>query len=119
VPTLEALDGAGADNLRRFVQLGGCVAMGNDGGYLQGLEVGLPLREMQAMTGAGMSPMQVLVAATFNAAGVCRRSGTLGTVQTGKFADLLVVDGDPLQDLAALEHVRLVVHRGTIIRDEH
>jgi enamidase len=118
VPTLEALDGAGADNLRRFVQLGGCVAMGNDGGYLQGLEVGLPLREIHAMTMAGMSPMQVLVAATQNAARVCRRSGSLGAVQPGKFADLLVVDGDPLQDLAALEHVRLVLHKGAIIRDE-
>ncbi|KPL22297.1 MAG: hypothetical protein AMJ93_07505 [Anaerolineae bacterium SM23_84] len=115
VPTFEALDGRGRDNLRRFVEAGGRVALGNDAGYLQGLEIGMPMREIEWMQEAGMTPMQIIVAATRNAAYVCNREGTLGTLEAGKFADVLVVDGDPLRDLEALANVRLVIHRGVII----
>jgi imidazolonepropionase-like amidohydrolase len=116
VPTLEAMEGRGRDNLRRFVEAGGRVALGNDAGYLQGLEIGMPMREIEWMQKAGMTPMQIIVAATRNAAYVCNREGTLGTLEAGKFADVLVVDGDPLRDLEALANVRLVIHRGEIIR---
>ena len=47
-----------------------------------------------------------------------RREGVLGTLEVGKLADVLVVDGDPLEDLMALTNVRLVVREGTIIRAE-
>jgi imidazolonepropionase-like amidohydrolase len=117
-PTLDALDGQGSDNLRRFVEAGGIVALSNDAGYLQGLEIGMPMREIELMRAAGMTPMQIVVAATRDAAHVCRRADRLGTLETGKLADVLVVDGDPLADLQALTHVRLVVLGGVIIRDE-
>ena len=119
VPTLEALRGGGAGNLQRFVAAGGGVALGNDGGYLSGLEIGMPLNEIRAMRQAGMTPMQIIVAATRDAARVCRQDTTLGTLEAGKFADVLVVDGDPLQDLESLARVRMVIHRGVVIRDEH
>jgi imidazolonepropionase-like amidohydrolase len=115
VPTMDALEGRGRDNLRRFVEAGGRVALGNDGGYLQGLEIGMPMREIQWMQKAGMTPMQIIVASTRNAAYVCNRQGTLGTLEVGKFADVLVIEGDPLQNLEALANVRLVIHRGVII----
>jgi imidazolonepropionase-like amidohydrolase len=115
VPTLEAVDGQGRDNLRRFVEAGGRVALGNDAGYLQGLEIGMPMREIKWMQKAGMTPMQIIVASTRNAAYVCNRKASLGTIEAGKFADVLVVDGDPLRDLEALTNVRLVIHRGVII----
>ena len=67
---------------------------------------------------AGMAPMQIIVAATPDAAVVCRREDLLGTLFTGKLADILVVEGDPLTDLRALQESRLVVHEGTIIRLE-
>ena len=118
VPTFEPLEGAGQDNLRRFVQAGGVVALGNDGGYLPGIEIGMPMEEIEWMEKAGMTPMQIVVAATRNAAWVCRRDGALGTLELGKLADVLVVDGDPLQDLHVLKNVRLVVHRGVVIRAE-
>ena len=114
---MEALRGGG-DNLRRFAALGGCIALGNDGGFLAGLEVGMPLEEMRAMLAAGMPPMQVIVAATRDAARVCRAESDLGTLEPGKVADLIVVQGDPLDSLEVLASPRLVVHRGTIIRDE-
>ena len=116
VPTFAAFDGRGSNNLSRFMAFGGQVALGNDGGYLEGLEIGMPMREIELMQSAGMTPMDVIVAATRNAAHVCRLSDSLGTLQVGKLADVLVVEGDPLQDLHALGDVRLVVHGGVVIR---
>ncbi|MBU1878322.1 MAG: amidohydrolase family protein, partial [Chloroflexi bacterium] len=67
---------------------------------------------------AGMTPMQVIVAGTRNAAHVCNLDRQLGTLEAGKVADVLVVDGDPLADLGALANVRLVIHNGVVIRGE-
>ena len=64
-----------------------------------------------------MTPMQIVVAATKNAAQCAILEATLGTLERGKVADVLVVNGDPLQDLHALTNVRLVVRSGTVIRD--
>jgi imidazolonepropionase-like amidohydrolase len=128
VPTLETLGGAGQDilrrfltivrqyNLRRFMAASGQVALGNDGGYMSGIQIGMPMTEIELMQKAGMTPMQIIVAATRNGARVCRLDGALGTLQVGKLADVLVVNGNPLQELQALLRVRLVVHRGVIIR---
>jgi imidazolonepropionase-like amidohydrolase len=118
VPTFEPLENRGQDNLRRFIRAGGRVALGNDGGYLDGIEVGMPLREIRAMHDAGMTPMQIIVAATRDAAYVCRRADLLGTLEVGKVADILVVKGDPLRNLDALREVQLVIHDGVIIRNE-
>jgi imidazolonepropionase-like amidohydrolase len=118
VPTFHALRGEGMDNLRRFVEVGGRVALGNDGGYLAGLEIGMPMREIEYMQSAGLTPMQIIVASTQNAAYVCRLADTLGTLEVGKVADVLAVNGDPLDDLQVLEDVRLVIHDGVIIHDQ-
>lgn len=117
VPTLEPFHGHDSGNLRRFIDAGGVVAMGNDSGYLN-LKLGMPMPELEHMHAAGMTTMEVIVASTRNAAYVCRRLSTLGTLEAGKFADVLVVEGNPLEDLHDLENVRLVVHSGVIIREE-
>jgi imidazolonepropionase-like amidohydrolase len=115
VPTLDALDGRGGGNLRRFVAAGGRVALGNDAGYLEGLEIGMPLREITLMREAGMSPMQIIVAATKHASEVCRLDHLLGTLEVSKLADVLVVRGDPLRDLNVLGNVLLVMHSGMVV----
>jgi len=51
---LTALQGRGSDNLRRFVEAGGQVALGNDADYIQGLEIGMPLRGRCWMKAAGI-----------------------------------------------------------------
>lgn len=117
VPTLEPFEGSDSGNLRRFIAAGGVVAMGNDSGYITGLTLGMPMPELMYMHAAGMTPLEVIVASTRNAAYVCDRLSTLGTLEVGKFADVLVVEGDPLQDLQVLKNVRLVVHGGVIIRE--
>jgi imidazolonepropionase-like amidohydrolase len=58
------------------------------------------------------------MAATQNAAHVCNLDHELGTLEAGKIADVLIVNGDPLQDIRALTDVRMVIHNGVVIRDE-
>lgn len=116
VPTLETAGGYDAGNLRKFIRAGGQVALGNDSGMLPGIEIGMPMREIEMMQAAGMTPLEIIVAATRNAAHVCNRADTLGTLEVGKIADILVVNGDPLENLQALKDVRLVIHQGVIIR---
>ena len=65
-----------------------------------------------------MTPMQIISAGTQNAAHVCNLDHELGTLEAGKIADVLVVDGDPLEDIHALAKVRIVIHNGSVIRDE-
>jgi len=110
-------------NLGRFVAAGGKVAMGNDytdvpqNGF-DHFELGMPMHEITRMSQAGMSPGQIIVASTRNAARVCGLEDELGTLEAGKVADVLVINGDPLEDLGALTDVRLVIHGGAVIRDE-
>jgi len=61
--------------------------------------------------------MQIIEAATRRAARLCRLEKEPGTLQPGKLADLLVVEGNPLEDLNALTKTRLVIHDGVLIRE--
>jgi imidazolonepropionase-like amidohydrolase len=76
----------------------------------------MPIRELLAMQRAGLSTLQAIRAATYMGARVCRLDGILGTVEPGKQADLLLIGGDPLQDLHQLLDVRGVYHAGVAIR---
>lgn len=106
-------------NLRHFLEQGGQVALGNDyGGGPGEFEPGIPMYEIEQMSSAGMTPMQIIVASTRNAAVVSGIEEQVGTLEPGKFADVLVVGGDPLQDLHNLQNIRMVIHNGAIIRDE-
>jgi imidazolonepropionase-like amidohydrolase len=126
VPTLELWHVVGyghepraVANLRRFVEAGGTVALGTDfDGYDAPFQLGMPIIEMDLMQQAGMSPMQVIVAATRNGALVSNRLGDLGTVEAGKIADIVVVRSDPLQNIHALADARLVMRSGVVIRND-
>jgi imidazolonepropionase-like amidohydrolase len=120
VPTLEAVPPhfrkRGIDAFKRFIKAGGKVALGNDSGSLPGVQVGMPIKEILLMHEAGMTPMQVIVSATSHAARVCGLEDRLGTLEPGKLADVLVVEGNPLEDLQTLANARLVIRQGIIIR---
>ncbi len=125
VPTFTVFRNYGApvtgcvNNLRQFVELGGQVALGNDyGGGPDTFELGIPMFEIQSMSEAGMTPMQIIVASTRNAALVSNMEKDLGTLAPGKIADVLIVGGNPLEDLRALANIQLVIHNGAIIRNE-
>lgn len=82
---------------------------------LMRLYPGLYFTELEYFTSLGMTPMETLVAATRNG-GIILGNDRLGTLETGKLADLQVIDRDPLQSLAALGHPRLVMVGGRIHR---
>jgi imidazolonepropionase-like amidohydrolase len=108
-------------NLRRMVELGVKVAIGTDYSYTFDIEfeIGMPLREMLLMERGGMTPMQIIVAGTKHSAHVCGLEHELGTIEKGKIADFIMVDGDPLEDLSVLKNnLEMVVHSGVIIRDD-
>jgi imidazolonepropionase-like amidohydrolase len=124
VPTIELWQNVGygngpaaIKNLRKFVQAGGMVALGTDyDGYNTPFQLGMPIKEMKWMLQAGMTPMQVIIAGTKNAAQVCNRQNDLGTLEAGKIADVLVIDGNPLSDIENVLNVKMVIHNGVIIR---
>jgi len=66
----------------------------------------------------GMTPMEAIVTATVNAADHIGLSDTLGTLEPGKAADLIAVDGDPLRDVTELERVSFVMRAGRVYRHE-
>ena len=111
-------DAQALDNLQRFSQAGGKVALGTDyGGYRCDFDLGMPMSEIDLMLQAGMTPMQIIIAATKNAAYVCNLEEQIGTLEPGKIADILIVAGNPLVDIQALNDVQMVVHNGVIIRE--
>ncbi len=128
VTTLTVMDAYGAlrgssANLIKLVDAGVKVAMGNDYTLIpqndfDHFELGMPMHEITRMSEAGMTPMQIIVASTLNAAHVCGLEDQLGTLEVGKLADILVLSADPLQDLSALTQVKMVIHNGVIIRRE-
>jgi imidazolonepropionase-like amidohydrolase len=73
-------------------------------------------REMEFMAEAGMTPMQVLIAATRTAAEVVNGSEQFGTLEPGKIADIVACDGNPADDVRALRGMRFVMQRGRVVR---
>lgn len=86
------------------------IIAGTDGPGIGVLVPGFALhREMELLTAAGLSPLQALWAATSTAAEALAKEKLLGSVEPGKFADLVIVDADPLASIENLRRIHLVV----------
>eukprot|EP01037_Dinobryon_pediforme_P005608 gene5608-5667_t len=72
-------------------------------------------REMELMAAAGLSPAQVLIAATSGNARIFHQADRIGAVRSGMLADLIAVAGDPTHDIGAVRHVVLVMKGGVLI----
>jgi imidazolonepropionase-like amidohydrolase len=100
--------------LQGFLAAGVTVVAGNDAG-LPYTGFGCLWQELDAMMSGGMTAMQAITAATAAAARMLRIQDRIGSIQPGKQADLLVVDGNPTEDISALSRVRLVMQAGRIV----
>jgi imidazolonepropionase-like amidohydrolase len=103
---------AHGDSFRRAVEAGVRVAMGTDCGVIPH---GENLRELELMAERGLSPAQALVAATSGAAELLGLGDSIGTIEPGKRADLVVVDGDPLDVHGLRERIDAVYRDGVRI----
>jgi imidazolonepropionase-like amidohydrolase len=105
-PTAQHFYGIQARNLAKLNAAGARITLGTDGNRPWG-----PHDEMLDMVVAGMTPMQVIVAATRNSAEFLRIADA-GTLQAGKSADFIVLDANPLDDIASTRRISAVILRG-------
>jgi imidazolonepropionase-like amidohydrolase len=105
------------ERLMRAVNLGVPIAAGSD------MNVSMPgmtrgqasLLVYEAYAEAGMTPMEIIHAATRNAAGLLGMQDRVGTLEPGKLADIISVPGDPLKDIRVLEHATFVMKGGAVV----
>jgi imidazolonepropionase-like amidohydrolase len=74
-------------------------------------------KEFQALVRGGLTPLQAIQAATINAADLLGHPDTLGSIAKGKYADVMAIDGDPLKDIGAMEHVVFVLKSGSVVKE--
>jgi imidazolonepropionase-like amidohydrolase len=98
------------------VRKGVKIAYGTDAGGYAWTEN--QAKEFAYMVRYGMTPMQAIQSATVAAADLLERSGDFGSIEAGKFADIVAVTGDPLRDISELERVRFVMKGGEVYRNE-
>lgn len=108
-PQAQAFFGIQARNLKRLSDAGMTIAVGTDGNTPWAPHV-----EMADMVASGMTPMQVITAATKNGAAFLALTDT-GTLETGKVADFLVLDANPLDDITNTRRISAVYLGGTAV----
>jgi imidazolonepropionase-like amidohydrolase len=80
---------------------------------------GMNAHEFAVMVKLGLTPLQSIQAATINAADLLGWSDKVGALEPGKWADIVAVDGDPLQDVTTLERVKFVMKGGEVVKNEY
>jgi imidazolonepropionase-like amidohydrolase len=98
------------------VRKGAKIAYGTDvGGYSWSEN---QAKELSYMVRYGMTPQQAIRSATVVAAELLQAEADLGAIEPGKYADIIAVAGDPLEDVAELERVKFVMKGGEVVKDE-
>lgn len=105
-------------NLKRLHDAGITIVMGTDAGNIGTLHGPSVLREMRLMQEAGLSPLQVLRAATTHGAQALGRPDELGVIAPGQRADLVLLEADPLADSGNLARVHRVLRDGRVFEPE-
>ena len=107
---------AARKNVARAFAAGVKVGFGTDAAvYPHGLNA----HEFAVMVKLGLTPLQAIQAATVNDADLLGWSDKVGTIEPGKWADLVAVDGDPLADVTTLERVKFVMKGGEVVRNSY
>jgi len=103
-------------NIHHAIQSGVKIALGTDAAvYPHGLnahEVDVYVNQF------GMSPLAAIQTGTINAADLMSWTDRTGTIEPGKWADIIAIDGDPLKDVKILQHVNFVMKSGIVYKDE-
>jgi len=103
-------------NVGKAFAAGVKVAFGTDAAvYPHGLNAG----EFHVYVSLGMTPLAAIQTATINASDLLGPKFAVGSLEPGKFADVIAVDGDPSKDVTKLEHVKFVMKGGTVYKNEY
>src|SRR5262245_2453290 len=103
-------------NVKKAFDAGVKVAFGTDAAvYPHGLNAG----EFHVYVKLGMTPLAAIQTATINASDLLGPKFPVGTLEPGKFADLIAVDGDPTKDVTTLEHVKFVMKAGAVYKNDY
>ncbi len=102
-------------NFAKAVRAGVKMSFGTDAGVCPH---GINARQFAFMVKYGMTPMQAIQSATSNAADLLGKSDVLGSLKPGKYADIIAVFGNPLDDVRILENVKFVMKEGQIYKQE-
>ncbi|HEY2121919.1 MAG TPA: amidohydrolase family protein [Candidatus Acidoferrum sp.] len=103
------------ENFRHAFQSGAKIAFGTDAGvYPHGDNA----RQFPKMVEWGMKPIDAIQAATINAADLIGLPGKIGSLESGHYADLIAVNGDPLTDVKVLEDVKFVLKGGSVVKND-
>lgn len=106
------------ETFQKMYQAGVRIAMGTDMGFEP--HMGTNAAELEIYVKLGMKPMDAILTATRNAAQALKREHELGTIEAGKLADVIAVDGDPLKDIACLQkkqNIKVVMKEGKVYAD--
>jgi len=114
IPRMTAAPGrpASYENLMLLESAGVRIVAGTDAGNIGTLHGPALHHEMELMAAAGMRPSDIIVAATKNAAAVMGLQNDTGTLQKGKFADLVILDADPIADIKNTRKIFKVMKAG-------
>ncbi len=102
----------GTQNLLRAYQHGVSLVTGSDAGNFLVIHGPTIQHELELWVRAGIPPAVALQAATYNAARLLRAENRMGSIRVGNDADLLLVDGNPLEDITAVERISMVIFKG-------
>jgi imidazolonepropionase-like amidohydrolase len=109
-----------AEFLRKYSEAGGRILAATDTGCCAQIVPGLSLHyEMQMLTDMGITPMKAIQGATLWAAEVIGQDRDLGSLEPGKLADFMIIDGDPLRDIGATKNVRTVIKGGEVMETRY
>jgi imidazolonepropionase-like amidohydrolase len=103
------------DSFSRALKRGVKIAFGTDAGGFDWSAIN-EAKEFEYETRYGMTPMQAIQTATRNAADLLDMSDRIGTIEAGKFADIVAVPGNPLSDITAMERVAFVMKDGNVYK---
>src|SRR3989449_5831865 len=113
---MEMVSAVGKQNGKKAFEAGVKIGLGTDAAvYPHGLNA----HELAVYVSLGMSPLQAIQSATINDADLLGWSDKTGTIEPGKWADIIAVDGDPLQDVTILQHVKFVMKGGDVVKNEY
>jgi imidazolonepropionase-like amidohydrolase len=102
--------------LKQFIEAGVVMGIGTDSGTPMNFHSEAMWREMKAHVEMGMTPMRAIAAATRINAQIIGKGRELGSIEPGKVADIIVVPGNPLADIALLSRVDIVVKDGVVYK---